>query len=67
MNLTKEITWKDILIRTAIIIGTVAVIVWCMPRDTRNYFYADLGKPWKYGDLTAPFDFPIYKSEATVQ
>ena len=67
LNLTKEITWKDILIRTAIIIGTVAVIVWCMPRDTRNYFYADLGKPWKYGDLTAPFDFPIYKSEATVQ
>ena len=25
------------------------------------------GKPWKYGDLTAPFDFPIYKSEEAIK
>ena len=66
-NFKDDLTWRDLLIRLAIVLATVAIIVWCMPRDTRNYFYADLGKPWKYGDLTAPFDFPVYKSESKVK
>ncbi len=66
-NFKEDITWKDFFIRMAIIIGTVATIVWSMPRDSRNYYYAELGKPWKYGELTAPFNFPVYKSEAKVK
>ena len=45
----------------------VVGFLWCMPRDSRNYLYAEIGKPWKYGDLTAPFDFPVYKSELKVK
>lgn len=67
LTLKSDITWRDFMARAAIIIGTVAVIIWCMPRDSRSYISADLGKPWKYGDLTAPFDFPVYKSEATIK
>jgi putative nucleotidyltransferase with HDIG domain len=26
-------------------------------------FYVEQGKPWKYSELTAPFDFPVYKSD----
>ena len=63
----EDITWRDILLRSAIVIVTVLVIVWLMPRDGRNYVYAEQGKPWKYADLTAPFDFPIYKSEQMIQ
>ncbi|MGM9720372.1 MAG: HD family phosphohydrolase [Prevotella sp.] len=63
----EDITWRDILLRSAIVIITVLVIVWLMPRDGRNYVYAEQGKPWKYADLTAPFDFPIYKSEQMIQ
>ena len=59
----EDITWRDILLRSAIVIVTVLVIVWLMPRDGRNYVYAEQGKPWKYADLTAPIAFPIYKSE----
>ena len=66
-NFKEDVTWRDILLRSAIVIATVAVIVWLMPRDGRNYFYAEQGKPWKYADFTAPFDFPIYKSEATIK
>ena len=66
-NLREDITWRDILLRSAIVVATVAVIVWLMPRDGRNYFYAEQGKPWKYADFTAPFDFPIYKSEETIK
>lgn len=66
-NLKEDLTWRDYLIRTAIIIGTVAVIVWIMPRDSRNYFIAEQGKIWKYADFSAPFDFPIYKSDAAIK
>ncbi|MGN0281315.1 MAG: HD family phosphohydrolase [Prevotella sp.] len=63
----EDITWHDILLRCIIVVATVAIIVWLMPRDGRNYFYAEQGKPWKYADFTAPFDFPIYKSEEAIK
>ena len=67
INLGDGISWRDVILRAAIIIGTVAVIVWAMPRDTSNYFVAEQGKPWKYVDFRAPFDFPIYKSESAIK
>lgn len=66
-NNREDITWRDILVRAAVIICTVAITVWAMPNDSRNYFRVEQGKPWKYGDLTAPFDFPIYKSEEAIR
>ena len=66
-NFKEDITWRDILLRFAIVISTVAVIVWLMPQEGHNYFYAEQGKPWKYADFTAPFDFPIYKSEDAIK
>lgn len=66
-NFREDVTWRDIVLRSVIVLATVAVIVWLMPRDGRNYFYAEQGKPWKYADFTAPFDFPIYKSEEAIK
>jgi putative nucleotidyltransferase with HDIG domain len=66
-NLKEDITWRDILIRLALSVATVAVIIWAMPRDSRSYFHVEQGKPWKYSAFTAPFDFPIYKSEVAIQ
>lgn len=62
-----DFTWRDLLVRTAITLGTVAIICWMMPRDSRNYFRVEQGRLWKYSDFTAPFDFPVYKSEATIK
>lgn len=67
INLKTDITWRDFLIRAALMISTVTIIVWSMPRDTRNHFKIEKGKPWVYADLKAPFDFPIYKSEEAVK
>ena len=63
----KDLKWRDILTRTALVLATVAIVVWCMPRDNRSYFHVEQGKPWKYADFTAPYDFPIYKSETVIQ
>lgn len=66
-ELKTDITRNDIFMRILLVIATVGVIVWFMPRDKQIDFKIEQGKPWRYADLTAPFDFPIYKSEATIK
>ena len=66
-NIKNDLTWRDILIRSALIVATVAIIVWLMPRNSQASFKIERGKPWVYNDLSAPFDFPIYKSEEAVK
>lgn len=63
----KELKWRDIITRTALVVITVVLVVWSIPEDSRTYFYVEEGKPWKYADFTAPFDFPIHKSESTLK
>lgn len=65
-NIKDDLTTKSLMIRIAIVAVTVAVIVIAMPTDSSINFYSEVGKPWRYADLTASFDFPIYKSEAEV-
>jgi putative nucleotidyltransferase with HDIG domain len=66
-NIKNDVTWRDFLIRSAFIIGTVAIIVWMMPRTSNSNFMIERGKPWAYSDIKAPFDFPIYKSDEVVK
>jgi hypothetical protein len=61
-----DLTWRDFLIRAALVIGSVAIIVWLMPRSNELSFNVDKGRPWIYSDLSAPFDFPIYKSDEVI-
>ena len=64
----ENISWRDLLVKTALVVVSVVIIVWAMPREASSInFKAEVGKPWRYADLTAPFDFPVYKSEARVQ
>jgi len=59
--------WQSLLLRLLIVAGTIALIVWVMPRDSDTNFKVERGKPWRYADFTAPFDFPIYKSENLIK
>ncbi len=36
------------------------------PRDTRFRYEFRLGQVWRHGDLLAPFDFPIYKTDEDI-
>ena len=65
-NTNEDMTWRSVLIRAAIVLGATFVIVAMMPRDSSNLILMEKGKPWQYADFTAPFDFPVYKSEATL-
>ena len=64
----KNMSYKQLLIiRCVIFIVTVSVIVYFLPRDGKFNYQFDINKPWKYSQLIAPFDFPIYKEDAVVK
>ena len=66
-NIKNDLTWRDFLIRLGLVIITVAVIVWMMPRSNQHNYKIEKGRPWIYTDLKAPFDFPIYKSDEAIK
>ena len=61
-----DITWRDVVQRVLLVLATTLIIVWFMPRESRIEINVELGKPWRSADLTAPFDFPVYKSESVI-
>ncbi|MBR1547248.1 MAG: HDIG domain-containing protein [Prevotella sp.] len=66
-KLRDSLHWHDLLVRSVMVIATVAITVWIMPHDSRSYFQVEEGKPWKYAEFTAPYDFAVYKSDATIR
>lgn len=52
--------------KALLLLFTVAVIVYFMPKEGKFNYQFDVNKPWKYGLLQASFDFPIYKNELQV-
>ncbi|MFV0469417.1 MAG: HD family phosphohydrolase [Dysgonomonas sp.] len=53
----------------AIILFLVSILLITLfaPRENKfKYSYSE-GKPWRYGLLTAPFDFPIYKPDKQIE
>lgn len=58
---------KKIKIRTRVFVPLIFVlavmlITYLFPRQGSFKYSFNEGKPWQYGLLTAPFDFPIYKT-----
>lgn len=47
------------------IISTI-IIVYFMPRNDQIGYGYDVGQPWRYSQLIAPFKFPIYKSDSVI-
>lgn len=62
-----RLLWRNMLTIAILILGVTAVIVTFLPRDDRQSFHYDVGKPWLYGSLIAKFDFPIYKTPEVLQ
>ena len=63
----KKFSFRDLLYKALIFVGTVTVIVYFLPRDGKFNYQFDADKPWKYGQLMATFDFPIYKDDQVVK
>lgn len=64
---SRKLKWRNFLSRTLLVLITVLLIVWALPRNESKQFRYDIGKPWMYGSFIAKFDFPIYKSDETIK
>ncbi len=49
-----------------LVLVTVVLIVWFLPRREGSQYVYDVDEPWRYGDMIAQYDFPIYKTEETL-
>ena len=66
MKKKKGFSRRDLLYKGLLFVVTVTLIVYFLPRDGKFNYQFDINKPWKYGQLIATFDFPIYKDDAVV-
>ena len=48
------------------IIATVIILL-LFPREGKFRYSFTEGRPWSYSLLTAPFDFPVYKTDAEIK
>lgn len=64
---SRKLKWRNFLSRTLLVLITVLVIVWALPRNESKQFRYDIGKPWMYGSFIAKFDFPIYKTDEAIK
>ncbi len=54
--------WKKIQVYSLYIIGVILVFM-MYPREGKFKYEYTKNAPWRYQDLIAPFDFPIYKDD----
>ena len=66
-NQQNSLTPKALIYRIVITVTALFVVCLYMPRDERSTYKFDVGKPWRYSQLIATYDFPIYKSAETIQ
>ena len=48
-------------------IACISAIIYFMPRDTKFNYHFSINTPWTYSQLMSDFDFPIYKSDESIQ
>lgn len=61
MNKKNRKIWDEIYKNGLFLISIVAIIL-LLPSTSLDPFQYEIGKPWQNDLLTAPYDFPIYKT-----
>lgn len=63
MDNSPKMPLRGRLLRAGLILASVLLITWLLPREKRMGFDYKLNKPWTHQPLIADYDFPIYKSD----
>lgn len=61
-----HLTRKSLLTIICSMVVCVGALVYFLPRESKFGYVYEQGKPWRYQQLIASYDFPIYKSNAEV-
>ncbi|MDR1525300.1 MAG: HDIG domain-containing protein [Tannerella sp.] len=60
-------TKKSVILSVFYIVMSAFVITLFLPREGKFRYQFNEGKPWRYGLLTAPNDFPVYKETSEIE
>ena len=66
-RLLKTAKTFKMLIQIGLFVLAVVLIYQCIPSRSRFDRHFEVSKPWQYDLLTAPMDFPIYKTESELK
>lgn len=58
---------QSLIYKGFLFLASTILIVYFFPKGGKFKYEIQKGKPWQYESLDAPFDFPIYKSEAEIE
>lgn len=61
-----NLSLKNILIIFSTLFISVGIVVYFLPHEKKFGYEYEVGKPWHYAPLIAPYDFPVYKSDAQI-
>ena len=56
----------DVIGKVLAFLVALVLVCWQMPRTGKFKYEFQLSKPWQHETLYAPFDFPVYKDNATL-
>ncbi len=59
-------TLQKIIVIISYLLAILFIIYFTTPNKKIGYFYQK-NKPWKYNNLIAPFDFPVYKTQDEIK
>ncbi|MDD2961068.1 MAG: HDIG domain-containing protein [Muribaculaceae bacterium] len=63
----KKIFSRNNILRGILFIASVVIISYFLPRTDKFEYEYEMGKPWSYSLLTAPFDIPINLDTASIK
>lgn len=66
-NQPSPLSTKAKIYRLLIAVALLLVVCLFMPREESKLYQFELGRPWRYSQLIASYDFPIFKSDEAVQ
>lgn len=66
MRRRHKLSIQQILIRACFIVMAVALIDYVFPHHDAFRYEYEIGKPWRYGRLSADFDFPVYYQDSVI-
>ena len=64
---SRKLSLRQIVVRTLFMTIAVLLVSWFFPHNEAFRYEYEVGKPWRYGRLTAPYDFAILRSDSALQ
>ena len=66
MDSYHKVSLQGKILRVGLILASVLLVTYLLPREKRFGFDFKLNKPWTHRQVIADYDFPIYKSDAAL-